>query len=335
MNWFNRLRRIQSVPSTGAAPVQGQVLAGLTGQFADAGVEDSERLARRAAAAGLEPDHIKTTATARYIIFRAHDADRAKRFLLDDLIVDKRLTYFIVETPEGNWGTDIDGLFLENLLPWQRDVDAAEYTAPIITVPSVGNPSGGFISASKGTVDNYTVELECGRCQTHWWDGIRYRDLTAVRCPACRSRNRVDSHDYVVTHYLAPSPEESPVNSSPYDPATQPAPLTGAEIAEPGKIGQRLVDLLESTFDSTAETTRAQHDLRMDRDYLDTKLASGEPLDTWLCAHAEVRAIGFHLDRVGGITLMRHVHDTLNPAEHRSAVVLVSYLWHRIGQWRD
>lgn len=306
------------------------MLVGLTREFADAGIEDAERVARRAAAAGLEADHIKKTATARFIVFRARDADQAKRFLLDDLIVDTQVIYFVVETPEGIWGKDIDGLYLENLLPWQRDVAAAEYQARILTLPAIGNPSGAFMSASTGIMDNYTVEVECGRCEAHWWDGIRYCDFTAVRCPACRSLNRVDSRGYTVDRYSAP--EDRPSSKKP---PGQPSPLAAAELADPRRIGQRLVELAESAVGIANETTDAQRELLMDRDYLDTRLASGEPLDAWVRAHAEIRAIGYQLDREGGMAFMRRVHDTLDPKEHLSTTVRASYLWDRIGQWRD
>lgn len=328
MGWWKRARRTPPPTETAATANRSDVLAGLTSEFVDAGIEDAERVARRAAAAGLEPDHIKTTATARFIVFRARNADQAKRFLLDDLIVDTQVTYFVVETPEGIWGKDIDGLYLENLLPWQRDIEAAEYEAAIITLAAVGNPSGTFMSASTGTTDNYTVEVECGRCQAHWWDGVRYRDFTAVRCPACRSLNRVDSRGFVVERVTLPTPEKP---SSRVPPGLR-SPLTAAELTDPRRIGQRLLALDEST---EWNITDAQRKLRMDRDYLDTRLASGEPLDAWVRAHAEIRAIGYQLDREGGMALMRRVHYTLDPKEHRSAVVSTSYLWDRIGQWRD
>lgn len=330
MGWLQRLWAAPSAPAAATT----DTLAGLTRQFTDAGVANAERVARRAAAAGLAPDHIKRTATARFIVFRAPDADQVKRFLLDDLTVDMAVTYFVVETPDGNWCKDIDGLYLENLLPWQRDIAAAEYVARIITLPAFGHPSGSFLSASQGIMDNFTVEVKCGRCQAQWWDGVRYADFTAVRCPACRSLNRVDSRGYTATHYVSPTPADPPVRPAPNEPLGQLSPLTAAELADPRRVAARLEDLIDSMAGTADRTTEAQRQLSIDVHYLDTRLASGEPLEEWVRANAEVRAIGYHLDRVGGMELMQRVDDALDPREHLAAVSFVSYLWDRIGQWR-
>jgi len=40
--------------------------------------------------------------------------------------VDKKLYYIEVETPEGAWGMDIEGLYLVRLLPWQKNISLAK-----------------------------------------------------------------------------------------------------------------------------------------------------------------------------------------------------------------
>jgi len=45
--------------------------------------------------------------------------------------------------------------------------------------------------------DNFLAEIRCGRCGHEWIDGIRYSDVTRVRCPDCRAFNRVDSGSLV------------------------------------------------------------------------------------------------------------------------------------------
>ncbi|MGE5580853.1 MAG: hypothetical protein ACM3WU_12560 [Bacillota bacterium] len=47
-----------------------------------------------------------------YRVYQAPDADTAKEFLSRNP-VDKRLYYIVVETPEGNYGRDIDGIYKE------------------------------------------------------------------------------------------------------------------------------------------------------------------------------------------------------------------------------
>ncbi|MFD4456822.1 hypothetical protein [Nocardia sp. NPDC058480] len=309
----------------------GTIVDLLTRQFAAAGIADPERVARKAADAGLAPSHIKTTATARFAVFRADSADQPKRFLADDLRVDARLIYFVVETPEGNWGRDIDGLYLENLLPWQRDIARATCDADIVRIPGIGDPSGGLITAAKGTMDNFVAELRCGSCGSGWWDGIRYRDFTAVRCPGCGTVNRVDSRNYTVETYTSPEAQEG----SSASPPTEWAPLTPTQLAEPRQASERLVELTAAARARRRDLTVAQMQLWADRHHLDAMLSTAAPIEPWLAEHAEIRAIGRQLDRVGGLPLMRRTFDILEPTGPLFANVRVSYLWHNIGQWRD
>lgn len=156
---------------------------------------EAEAARARAAAAGLEPGYgsLKKDGN-QYVIFRGSDPEKAKQFLLDLPPVDEERFYYVVETTDGNWGRDIEGLYLENLRPWQRDVAAAECRGAIVSVPSTGS----VITAARGHVDNFIVQVGCGKCSSQWYDGLRYQDVTAVRCPACGVVNKVDSGSIVV-----------------------------------------------------------------------------------------------------------------------------------------
>jgi hypothetical protein len=47
-----------------------------------------------------------------YEVFKARTAQEAREFL-NGKTVAERLYYIVVETPEGNWGKDIEGLYKE------------------------------------------------------------------------------------------------------------------------------------------------------------------------------------------------------------------------------
>ena len=47
-----------------------------------------------------------------YEVYKAHSAQDAREFL-DGKSVAERLYYIVVESPEGNWGKDIEGLYKE------------------------------------------------------------------------------------------------------------------------------------------------------------------------------------------------------------------------------
>lgn len=124
-----------------------------------------------------------------YELYQGKDAESARQFLLTKQ-VDKQLYYIVVETPEGNWGMDIQGLYLEKLLPWQLDSGSADCTGQI--VPMSWNNFGLEMAAKKFN-DNFIVKIKCGSCANQWLDGVRYQNTTAVRCPACKKINQVDS----------------------------------------------------------------------------------------------------------------------------------------------
>ena len=123
-----------------------------------------------------------------YEIYQAPTAADARCFLERKVILQK-YTFIVVETPEGKWGKDIDGLYLEKLLPIQLNITEAQYDGSIIGIPSILS----FGMAAKGVTDNFLVNAKCGNCSHCWMDGIRYRNKTLVRCPECKSLNLVDS----------------------------------------------------------------------------------------------------------------------------------------------
>jgi ribosomal protein S27E len=168
---------------------------------------EAEAAEAKQATAGLEPGYGSLrNASGTYYVFRGNDTEKAKQYLRDEVTVTRDLTYYVVETPNGNWGKDIDGLFLENLLPWQYDDAAAEHQGGIIGVLTEAT---GFVAIDQGSTDNFIVGVRCGNCGHEWEDGVRYQNATAVRCPACAELNRVDSRgityrrygDSVVTSY--------------------------------------------------------------------------------------------------------------------------------------
>ncbi|MFD9902935.1 hypothetical protein [Streptomyces sp. NPDC059063] len=178
MGWFKRRRSRDS----------GPILIHATEAAADAAME-------RAAAAGLEPgDGSLRAGDARCLVLRGSDAEKAKRYLLDEHDVTEGQYRIVVETPRGNWGRDIDGLYLERLLPWQLDTTAAECSGVVVSVMN----AAGVIAAARGRGDNFLVTVRCGTCAHEWYDGLRYRSVTAVRCPSCAAVNRVDSHGIIV-----------------------------------------------------------------------------------------------------------------------------------------
>jgi len=133
------------------------------------------------------------TQSGTYEVYKAKDAESAKQFLLTRK-VDEQQYYIIVETPDGNWGLDIKGLFLEHLEQFQKNVSAAQCTGFINGMPDMFS----LEMAAKGYNDNFTVNIVCGNCKYEWLDRIRYQQITVVRCPYCRILNRVDSAHFHV-----------------------------------------------------------------------------------------------------------------------------------------
>ncbi len=129
-----------------------------------------------------------------YEIYKGKDVGSAKKFLMTKR-VDKKLYYIEVVTPEGTWGMDIEGLYLVRLLPWQKNVSLAKCDGYIIPM---SHSNFGLNMAARGISDNFVVKIKCGKCEHEWLDGVRYKNLTAVRCPNCKTINKVDSGNITV-----------------------------------------------------------------------------------------------------------------------------------------
>lgn len=123
-----------------------------------------------------------------YETYQGTNAESAKAFLMTKR-VDKPMYYVLVDTPEGNWGMDVHGLYLERLLPWQTNIGSAECEGNMHMMPDMY----GVEMTAKGFNTNYIAKIHCGKCEHDWLDGVRYDNLTVVRCPNCKALNKVDS----------------------------------------------------------------------------------------------------------------------------------------------
>jgi len=136
---------------------------------------------------------------ATYEIYAGDDAEAAKGFLLSRQI-ERENYYVMVETPEGTWGLDKLGLYLERLLPFQADLSAARYDGRTCSMP---DPTG-LEMAANGINESFVIKVECGKCQHQWMDAIRYQNVTVVRCSACKALSRIDTaniHRVVAARY--------------------------------------------------------------------------------------------------------------------------------------
>ena len=134
----------------------------------------------------------RQTPSGTYEVYRGSNAESARNFLASKK-VDKKLYYIKVETPEGNWGIDIDGLYLERLVPFQLDINSAECEGSICGMPT---PASLQYVVNK-LADNFIVTVKCGKCNHEWEDGICYKNMTVVRCPNCNCLNKVDSGPHI------------------------------------------------------------------------------------------------------------------------------------------
>jgi phage FluMu protein Com len=125
---------------------------------------------------------------ATYEIYKAGEAEAAKAFLLTKR-VEADQYYIIVETPGGSWGLDKVGLYLERLLPFQIEPDAAECDGSTCAMPD----PAGLEMAANGVNESFIIKIQCGNCQHKWLDAVRYQNKTAVRCPKCHKINRIDT----------------------------------------------------------------------------------------------------------------------------------------------
>ncbi len=125
-----------------------------------------------------------------YEYYRASSAEEAKYFL-EQTAVTQPLYYVMVETPEGKWGRDKDGIFLERLCDFQRNPPLAQCQAKTAVFPY--RMEDLQMAANKIT-DNYLLSVSCGSCGYEWLDGVAYRAKTVVRCPECGKYNLVDTN---------------------------------------------------------------------------------------------------------------------------------------------
>jgi len=89
---------------------------------------------------------------------------------------------------------DVKGLYLERLLPFQKDVGSAKCEGSTCGMPDMF----GLNAAARGINDNFIANVECGKCEHRWQDGLRYQDITVVRCPKCKTLNKIDSGNFHV-----------------------------------------------------------------------------------------------------------------------------------------
>jgi HEAT repeat protein len=129
-----------------------------------------------------------------YKIYKSADAESAKLFLLKQK-VDRPQYYITVETPEGIWGMDKEGLYLVKLLPWQSDLSLADCEGKMSKPPT----KFSAMMAVNGQMDNFVAQVQCGKCGYEWLDGLRYKNITIVHCSKCKSYNTVDSNHFIVT----------------------------------------------------------------------------------------------------------------------------------------
>lgn len=142
-----------------------------------------------------QPKFLKKEKTGggTYEVYQGADPESAKEFLLTKRVNENQY-YIIVETPKGNWGIDVKGLFLEHLEPWQTNLTLAECEGSISKMPDMFS----LQMAAKGINDNFLASIGCGQCKHQWIDGVRYQNLTIVRCPNCKKYNKVDSQRFDV-----------------------------------------------------------------------------------------------------------------------------------------
>lgn len=114
----------------------------------------------------------------------------AARFFLEQTTVNQPLYYVMVQTPEGEWGRDKDGMFLSQLCDFQRNLSLRQCDAKTALVPK--SMLDVQMAANKVT-DNYLLSVTCGQCGYSWIDGVGYRTKTIVRCPECEKYNLADT----------------------------------------------------------------------------------------------------------------------------------------------
>ena len=124
-----------------------------------------------------------------YEEYRASTAEEAKYFL-ELTSVSLPFYYVMVDTPQGEWGKDKDGLFLSKLCSFQRELSLRECDAGTALTPERMHD---MQMAANGIADNYLLSVTCGSCGYNWVDGVGYRTKTIVICPECGKHNLADT----------------------------------------------------------------------------------------------------------------------------------------------
>jgi ssDNA-binding Zn-finger/Zn-ribbon topoisomerase 1 len=128
-----------------------------------------------------------------YEYYAASSAEEARLFL-SFCEVTHPFYYISIATPEGTWGLDKEGLYLVELLPFQKNLSLAQCE---------GNHSSfswfGVNMAARGISDNFVGGVICGSCGHEWKDGLRYANKTVVKCPKCKKYNCIDTSGIRVT----------------------------------------------------------------------------------------------------------------------------------------
>jgi DNA-directed RNA polymerase subunit RPC12/RpoP len=125
-----------------------------------------------------------------YETYAGSDAESARAFLMSKAVTQPQY-YIVVETKDGTWGIDTEGLYLEKLRPWQTNVRSAKCEVAAARLSSMSSVA----MAARGITDNFISSVECGTCGREWLDGVRYQNVTVVRCPGCGTKNSVDTRN--------------------------------------------------------------------------------------------------------------------------------------------
>lgn len=278
--------------------------------------------------AGLAVRAVEYNGQASYLTLAGPDAETAKDFLRNQS-VDRELYYIVVETPDGVWGLDIEGLYLERLRPWQMETGSAEYRVPAGSV--AGHPRQVGL-AGRGAVDNFLVWVECARCAHSWIDGVRYQDETLTRCPSCEAKHLVDSSN-VEVHLF----DQRPGPSSPLSTSLGEQAAHGVSEQQRAETARRIAELVDAGRAHYWKLTEEQKAQAMDWRHLDALISTGGSPPGWISAPVEIRTIGHELNRQGGTRLMRETAaqaDALG-AHHDVVLNAISLFWERIGDWES
>ncbi|HEY2694258.1 MAG TPA: hypothetical protein VGJ45_02240 [Pseudonocardiaceae bacterium] len=280
---------------------------------------------RKVAQAGLTVRGVEYNGQASYLTLAGSDAEQAKSFLRDEY-VDRELYYIVVETPDGVWGLDIEGLYLEQLRPWQLDIGSAECGVPAGSI--AGNPKSVDLAA-QGRVDNFLVWVGCGRCEHRWADGVRYQNRTLTRCPSCGTTNLVDSSNVQVYLY-----DEGPTPSSQLSTSLSDESAVAHSAEERARMAGRVAELIDANQEHYSELTDEQKAQFTDWRHLDAVISGGEAPPDWLSRAVELRSIGHQLNREGGSRLMRETAAQAdNLSKYHTVLGVIALFWDSIGDW--